>query len=522
MITITIIGMGLSGNASFCQVVNYLLSTERSESEIAIQVFDTREDHFATGAAYRVDAPGIWTLNNPAKDFKFIPDTQPLSVWISENLASLRMQFPDMNEEYCPRAVVGHYLKAQYAIHKSKAESYGIKVVEHYEKVLEFDVLESDRWALKTQTLQIESDFLFLCFGHVPAHHYPHLESKPGYYTVSTPLSAFEDIPLDAPIYIVGGQASFVDYAIWLAVTKNHQGTLTSLTRNPSIITTKGNPDICDTAPLEELKQILINQEPCSLSFSSARNSFWGTYKVAAKDPIDPLAQPSTFTALSYQLAKYEKRAVMPESPHCGNIDELRAFIKTFYFNGAYEAFWTALTDEGKESFNNLMYMQIMAYLTGITPVNTRLLLTLYNSGRVVEKSGLIMVDYDEERQEFLLHFATGETGKVKYLIDTSGYSYDIRHCNTDLPLIQGAVAKGLLVPKHYGGIEMNEAGQPKNLKGEVQRSLFCIGPVASFGDKYPTPHASFLVFNASNKAATRLDYELMMGSGLSRSGTTK
>ncbi len=155
------------------------------------------------------------------------------------------------------------------------------------------------------------------------------------------------------------------------------------------------------------------------------------------------------------------------------------------------------------------MYTQIMAYLTGITPVNTRLLLALYDSGSMLEKSGLTAIDYDEESQEFQLHFATGETEMAKYLIDTSGYSYNISNCNTDLPLIQGAVTKGLLVPKPHGGIEMNDACQPENWYGEVQRSLFCIGPVASFGAKYPTPHASFLVFNATDKAATSLNIEI-------------
>lgn len=512
--------MGLSGNASFCQVVNHLLSAEpRLESEIIIRVFETREDDFATGAPYRVDAPDIWTLNNPAKDFKFIPDTQPLNIWISENIARLRCLFPDMNEEYCPRSVVGHYLKEQYISHKNKAEFHGITVEEHFEKVLDFDALEADRWLLKTQTKQIESDFLFLCFGHIPAHHYPHLESKPGYYNVSTPLGALEDIPQDAPIHIIGGQASFVDYAIWLAVTKNHQGRMTSLTRNPSIITTKGNPDSCDTTPLEELKQSLLTQAPGSLSFSSARDSFWGAYKVAAQDPVDPLAQPSTLTALSYQLAKYDKRAGPQEFPPCGNIDELRSFIKAFYLNGVYEAFWAALTDEGKESFKKLMYMQILAFLTGITPVNTRILLELFYSGRVVEKSGLTDVEYDEEKQVFVLHFATGETEEAKYLIDTSGYSYDVRDCKTDLPLIQRAFAKGLLIPKRHGGIEMNDAGQPINRNSDVQRSLFCIGPVASYS-AYPTPHASFLVFSATSKAAAKLDDEFMAPASSSSNAT--
>lgn len=511
MTTITIIGMGISGNASFCQIINHLISAARQpESETTLHVFESRNDHFATGPAYRVtDAPDIWTLNNPAKDFKFIPETQPLSDWITENLESLRMQFPGMNEEYCPRAVVGQYLKAQYANHKIKAEYYGIKVIEHAEEVLAFDVLDADKWSIKTSTLQIESDFLFLCFGHVPANHFPHLVAKPGFYSVTTPLSAFDNIPSDAPMYIVGGQASFVDYAIWLAVTKNHQGILTSVTRNTSIITTKGNPDTCDTASLEEWKQTLRHQVPKSMPYNVARDSFWETYKRAAKDPIDPLAQPSTFNALSYQLAKYEKRTDQSVFGHSGNIDELRAFIKAFYLNGAYEAFWTVLTDEGKVSFSKFMYIQIMAYLTGITPVNTRLLLALYDSGQVREQPGLSAVSYNEENQEFLLHFETGDLIKTKYLLDTSGFGYDISHCNTNLPLIQHAIAQGLLVSKLHGGIEMNEASQPVNAKGEVQRSLFCIGPVASFGEKYPTPHAAFMVFSATSNAVARLDSEL-------------
>ncbi len=513
--------MGISGNASFCQVVNHLLSLElQLDTEIVIHVFENKEEHFATGAAYSIFAPDIWTLNNPAKDFKFIQDkdTNPLNVWIADNLASLRIIFEDMNEEYCPRAVVGYYLKAQYARHKSKAQSHGIKVVEHFEEVLSFDSLEANRWEVKTAKQQIESDFLFLCFGHVQAHHYPHLESKPGYYTVSTPLSALEELPKKVPIYILGGQASFVDYAIWLKVTKKHQGALTSLTRNPSIITSKGNLDTCDMAPLEELKQS-FNCQKQRLSFSAARDSFWKAYQQAAKDPV--LTPPSTSMALSYQLAKYEKRAVPPEFKSCGNIDELRAFIKSFYFNGAYEAFWTALTEEGKESFNRLMYTQIMAYLTGITPVNTRLLLKLYNEGDVIEKSGLTRVDYDEKSQEFLLYFASGEIEKAKYLLDTSGYSYNIGHCNMDCPLAQNAVAKGLLVPKHHGGIEINNSCQPKNRNGKVQQNLFCIGPVASFAEKYPTPHASFLVFNASEKAAKRLNHELLIQLGFSPASKT-
>ena len=157
-----------------------------------------------------------------------------------------------------------------------------------------------------------------------------------------------------------------------------------------------------------------------------------------------------------------------------------------------------------KTQFTNLMYSQIMAYLTGITPLNARLLLELHNRGMIKEQTGVTQVIYDENKLKFLLYFQSEEIIEAEYVIDASGFGYDISRC-TDSSLLHNLVIKGFIVPKEHGGILINASSQVLNSRGEVQKNLFCIGPVASYGYQYPTPHASFLVFNTVDHAVNSI-----------------
>src|SRR3989338_1648037 len=107
-----------------------------------------------------------------------------------------------------------------------------------------------------------------------------------------------------------------------------------------------------------------------------------------------------------------------------GNIDELRAFIKTFYLNGCYAVMWQSLNDEGKKNFLNCFYSLLMSFLTGTSPVNARLLLALYQNQRIIEHHGLTDISYDEEKQCFILSLDTGERLEASLVIDASGYRY--------------------------------------------------------------------------------------------------
>lgn len=149
MKTYIIVGMGLSGNATFCQLVNHLISSETiAVSDPIIRVFETNESLFATGAPYQVNCPEIWTLNNPVKDFKFIPEVDDLPTWMNANTDIWKSKFPEINEDYVPRALVGMYLKAQYVIHKKKAKSHGIEVHEHFEEVMDAASIEEGTWQI--------------------------------------------------------------------------------------------------------------------------------------------------------------------------------------------------------------------------------------------------------------------------------------------------------------------------------------------------------------------------------------
>lgn len=219
---------------------------------------------------------------------------------------------------------------------------------------------------------------------------------------------------------------------------------------------------------------------------------------------------PTTRNALTYQLAKFN--GFSQHNDVTGNIDELRSFIFTFYMSGCYREFWEKLKDEDKDEFNKQISSFIFAYLTGITPVNARLLIALYDNNQIHELSGLTDITFDDTKHKFLLHFKDGKINECTYLIDSSGLGYDVSRSHPNFPLLNNLISHGYLVPRKYGGILLNDCGQMINQDNQVQRNLFCIGPIASYGHPFPTPYASFIAIDAVEKALMALSRNLLLG----------
>lgn len=499
---IAIIGSGLSGIATFCQLVDKLI--EESTEKYKIILFEKNKNQFATGAPYTTDSPLIWTLNNPASKFKLMANGITMADWMDITKNEWESLSPDINEEYPPRALIGLFLKAQYASYKSKATSHGIIIVECLEEVVDLNQ-DEEKWELITHNhRQYSINILFLCLGHAPNDQFAQLNVPNQYFPAGAHVDDLRCIPKQADIYIIGGQATFVDIALWLAYENLHTGCIHTITRNPAIITTKGNKDECDISPVNELTNTLKSKyHNNTLPFAEAKILFWNAYRQAAKNPVNLTQLPRPQTALSYQIKKYKRCSVSDEL--VGNIDELRSFIFSFYFSGCYAEFWNKLKDEDKEIFNQQFYSFIFAYLTGITPLNTQLLLELYDRNMIIEKNGLTSIHYDNEKERFILHFSNDDTEEAQYLIDSSGFGYDISKMNTNYPLLSNLVTKGFLVPEKLGGIQLNDKGQAFNRDNQLQSNLICIGPTASYCHPVPTPYASFIAMDAVQKALSAL-----------------
>jgi len=494
--TFIIIGFGLTGNALFCRLINHLIESETSLDEIRIIIFEKNPAHFGTGFPYDTNSPAIWTLNNTSDDFKFVTGVETLADWIERNPNVWKEQFIGMDSKYVPRALVGQYLKAQYKIHKEKACEKGMTILEYFEEVQDIHSVNEDTWQIFGSNFREIADYIFLCFGHLPNYQYVHLWDKPQFFSWQANISRLQTIPVNTDVYILGFQAASVDMALWLAFVHKLEGKIHTVTRNRPVITTKGNADTCDTESLDELKLHLCQIPKNTLSFAEGKTLFMKAYKKVAKEPINLENHPSVTHTLEYQLAKYEQQQ---QRYTTGNVDEFRAFVKYFYFNGCYKTFWETLEDHQKTLFTRFMYSQIMAYLTGITPLNTRLLLELYERNMLVENPGIKDVQYDEKNKNFLLLFETGKEITADYVIDASGFSYQVNQCQVIFPLIRNLVTNGYLVPLKQGGISRTPCFQTINSQGEIQKNLFCIGPVASYGWNFPTSHASFQVFNDVN-----------------------
>ncbi len=481
--------MGLCGNAVFCRLVEEL--AKENQEDITILLFEKNPRYLATGFAYSVDSPDCWTLNNPAEGFKFISTADSLTKWMDENQEMLKDSFPRADKAYVPRALVGHYLKAQYEQQKNLAQQLGINVAVLSENIMDVKPLDFDRYRLQSGSNTYDVDALFLTTGHLNAQHYSALEDKQEYVPFEEIRQLSHVDSLGSDIYIIGGQAAFVDAALWLTIEKKFTGTLHSITRNPSVITTKGNGDTCETNALDTLTQSLTEKPKRTMGVDEARNIFWNAYQKDAKEPLVREKLPGTQSALRYQMDKYDCK---PVNNTAGNIDELRNFIKNFYFSRAYQLMWECLNEEGKVEFSKQFYSFFMAYLTGITPINARILLALYESSRVIENQGLTDIVYDEEKQQFKLSFASGQIHYTTHIIDATGYRYHPEAQNAKPMLLDRMCQSGLIQDKALGGLELNDNYQIIDSKGRVRKTLFCMGPVANYNNPTPTPHSSFMV----------------------------
>ncbi|MDF1929603.1 hypothetical protein PGH45_05385 [Legionella pneumophila] len=274
---------------------------------------------------------------------------------------------------------------------------------------------------------------------------------------------------------------------------KQYSGQIHSVTRNPAMLTTKGNSDGCDVMTQQDLSHSLQKRLPGSLTFAEAKISFWNAYQKDAKNPIDSNHLPNATEALRYQMNKFDQ---LPEdNPTIGNVDELRAFIKSFYFGACYTHMWQSLNAEGKEQFLKYFYSLLMAYLTGITPVNARIMLHLYEKNRIIEHHGLASVSYDVVNHRFQLLFTSGEVLHAATLIDATGYRYKPDPNSVKPMLLDKLAQTGLISTKTYGGIHLTDHYQVIDTLGKVHENLFCVGPIANYNHPVPTPHSSFMVY---------------------------
>lgn len=79
---IAIVGCGLSGMATFCQMVDKLI--EESTGKHIILLFEKQQNHFAAGISYTTDSPMIWTLNNPASKLKLMSNGITMADWMND------------------------------------------------------------------------------------------------------------------------------------------------------------------------------------------------------------------------------------------------------------------------------------------------------------------------------------------------------------------------------------------------------------------------------------------------------
>jgi uncharacterized NAD(P)/FAD-binding protein YdhS len=213
---VAVVGSGFSGVAVAWQLLGRL----PAGSTITMINGSGR---FARGLAYGTHS-AEHLLNVPAARMSLDPARPGHFVdW-------LRRDDPTMDgHEFVSRQRYGDYL--QSALEQRAAECTAVQLRQRV--TLVDDCLPaSDGWWLKfVDGPQASFDAVILAIGHLPPRHpHPHLAGLPGYVPDPWAGGALDDLPVDAPVALIGSGLTMLDVLITLRA-RGHHGPVLALSR---------------------------------------------------------------------------------------------------------------------------------------------------------------------------------------------------------------------------------------------------------------------------------------------------
>jgi uncharacterized NAD(P)/FAD-binding protein YdhS len=485
--TAVFIGFGLSGLVQFCEYVN---ASIRNKQKSRIVIFEKNADQFATGEPYRLDTPKVWLLNGPAAEAFSAPNhEETLHDWIMQHYQYCHDKYGDFLDRYPPRALIGEYLLSRYEKYKKLALANGMEIEVYHEEVNHLNVTPQQQFLLTSDSLKITADFVGLGVGNLRPDTFHEMIGKPGFVYNPWNTNELDRIPQDEKeIIVIGGHLTFVDTAKYLMLDRQYQGNIFVATRHPNVIAARDFKRNVNNLPMLDLRK-KFNDHHHNLSLKVAFTLFNQVYLNTAKHPVTHA--PSTQYALTTQLAARDQLG--QGELENGDIDELCDFIHVFADTGTYYAMWDALDAEGQEEFSNTCFGRFLAYLAGVPINNARFLKEIYDSGRVLEKSGMTGLHYDHKNNEYVCSFNDGTEKRARYVVNATGIGRRIDRHLDEQPLLADLLQKEMITITDNGGMIVNEHNHVIAKNQQTIANLAAVGPAVYKGK----PHGEGVNFIA-------------------------
>ncbi len=461
--TIGIIGGGASGVALAVKMVESL-PVGLSTANLSIVLFDTRG--FNGGNAYAPDVhTNLMNTTCGAVDRNFGGDFGLLE-WARENGSV-------SSDAYLPRPLVGEYLADLLARTQRRAAERGVRLDLVRAEVVDIAAPREPGESYSLHTREGDryaAEYVYLALGHLEPVRTEAYEHAPGYYHNAYPIRRLVDeIPKDATVGVLGARLTAIDVALGLA-GGGHTGGIHCVSRRgllPAVRADRGKYTFQQLEREDLVKRLAGGKR--KLRLTEVATMLGREIEVAAGQRVE---LGDVVKGDLPPIAYYEQEIALAK----GRARPWQAVL--YATNRNIDLLWHHLHEDDKQLLMSEWLNEWLTYRASIPRENAERILKLMKSGQLTVQGGARGVVWNQESGTFGIRLADGPPVDVDYLVSAAGSANRIEEA--DSVLVRNLLAKGLIVPHRYGGIDcVFETGQVVGREGGESR-MFALGPITS------------------------------------------
>ena len=455
-VVITLVGGGPTA-VSLCAQLLLELKDNPIPYDVEINVFE-KSGSIGAGLPYS-QQEDCYIVNLPKDVMGYkLGDTGQFSQWLQ------KISTAPQETNYPPRYYFGQYLEEMAAQLPLQGRCHGITLKYHtHHEVIDIEKLDDDLLNVKTLQTTCISHYIVLCTGHLPVETYREFIGTPGYYHDFWQGSR-GSIDKHDDVIIMGTRLTAIDYALKLH-SEGHKGKIKMVSPSGMLPTVLGK-----TIPSYSLQYLTPHHfnviTKCGLKpleLTTLLELFWKEMEVA------------TGQTINFDTLKKSYRDITPIDWLNQEIEQSEKGAKIwqqvlFAIYPISSDIWSMLTPKDQIAFLRKYNGTYMTYLAAFPLENAYRIRHLMQSGQLEVHGGLLNVS--KHPDGFAVQ-TQDHSFFSKYLLNATGYGYDIRY----VPLYHSMMQNKLIYPHLCGGIYVN----PKTLRitkpdGHPVKNMMALG----------------------------------------------
>ncbi|EGX93585.1 pyridine nucleotide-disulfide oxidoreductase family protein [Cordyceps militaris CM01] len=419
---VAIVGGGAGGIA----VVLHLVEQAKKGRVLAEIVIVEKRDVLGPGLAFSTDCHG--TILNMHSDTMGIFHDNP------RDYTQWRKNLED--GPFPSRLDYGQYLKERWLKALEEARALGITIAAVQAAATDIDRAGDSAFTItldNQSTLTAHS--VVLALGNFTGSANAHLIGKPGYFPNPWPTTQLQSIPPTAHVLVVGSRLSAVDAALYLS-DNGHQGPITFMSRSGRL------PRVQAADPVPNPRRYVLHELARQVEGRSGPDDGLLRLASALADEISTatvgdwswmLDRDAPLEQLATDLAAAQQQRVRWQSVLSGTAPVM-------------ERYWHSLSPASQQLFMEKFNSAWMTYRHAMPVPNAQRVLRLLETAQLQVVRG----DWVAWDGMFTAKTSAGVV-EAAYVVEATGQECRLERINS--PLLQSAVAKGLLTPHAAGGV---------------------------------------------------------------------